>query len=373
MQARAIRWIATDDELTDELGRVGPGPLGLDSEADSLHRYPEKVCLVQISHGGRNALIDPLAGVDMGRLGPLLHDVGLRKILHGADYDLRVLHRDFGLELTGLFDTMIAARLVGERAFGLAALLQKYLDVTLDKKHQRADWSRRPLSPALLEYAATDTRHLEALVAELEPRLVALGRREWAEEEFRNLEVVRWTEKDRSEAYRRVKGSNALDRRELALLRELFALREREARERGRPPFRVMPDAVLLALAETRPSRVETLGSLRGLPRGWERGRRAESLLQAVRTAEGLAQEELPPLRLPRERPRISKAVEERLKRLCKERDRIAEELDLEPSVVASRSALEASIARVDRGEEPGPPEMRGWQARCLRPAFDAL
>ena len=202
MQSGSIAWIRETGNLSDTLAAVGAGPLALDTEADSLHHYPEKVCLVQLTFGGADHLVDPLAGVDLAPLGRILADRAVTKILHGSDYDLRVLHRDFGLELVGLFDTMIAARLTGERSFGLAALLETHFGIKLEKKFQRADWSLRPLTAEMESYAALDTRHLEALAGRLGEQLEQLGRTAWAEEEFRALEGVRWSAPDPEDAVR---------------------------------------------------------------------------------------------------------------------------------------------------------------------------
>jgi ribonuclease D len=147
--SRRIEWCRSSEELADWIDRIGSGPLALDTEADSLHHYPEKVCLIQLSFEDVDLLVDPLSGADPTLLRQALLDPALPKLLHGADYDLRILNRDYGLEFRGLFDTMIASRLVGTRKFGLAALLAEHFDVELNKSLQRADWSRRPLSEAM--------------------------------------------------------------------------------------------------------------------------------------------------------------------------------------------------------------------------------
>ena len=157
------KWIDDTESLVRELQRLGSDGFSVDTEADSMHHFQEKVCLIQISNPGVDLLIDPLAEIDLEMLGALLADPTSRKILHGADYDVRMLQRDFSFEIRGLYDTMIAARLAGESAFGLAALLDKYIGVKLDKQFQRADWSIRPLSGPMLQYASSDTHYLEEL------------------------------------------------------------------------------------------------------------------------------------------------------------------------------------------------------------------
>jgi ribonuclease D len=360
-------WCERTDRLRDRLREVGAGPLALDTEADSLHHYPEKICLVQLSFGGRDLLVDPLADVDMGLLSPVLEDAAVRKVLHGADYDLRVLDRDLGLRLRGVFDTMIAARLCGERRVGLAALLEQEFGVVLDKRFQRADWSRRPLTPEMERYAVLDTRHLLELADRLEQRLRELGRWEWAIEEFRLLETIRWVEPDTREAYRAVRGARTLDARGLAALRELFALREELARRADRPPFRVLHNDELLKLARARPRTAAGVETTLARRRGSGR-RHARAIVTAIERAECLPEEALPGPE-DRGRRRGPPRKPERLRRVMDARNRLADRLDLEHSVLATRAVLEGALERETRGEDPAEtPGLRRWQWGLLAP-----
>jgi len=350
-------WIRDTADLVTEMGRIGRGPLAVDTEADSLHHYPEKVCLLQLSHHGRDLLVDPLAGVDLRALGPLFADREVRKIFHGADYDLRLLHREYGLEVSGLFDTMIAARLTGERVFGLAAMLEARFAVRLDKRFQRADWSRRPLDGEMEAYAAADTRWLEPLAELLERGLLDLGRASWAAEEFRRVERVRWVERDDEDALRRVKGSATLDRRGLGLLAELVRYREQRARELDRPPFRILRDEVLLRLARHCRD-ASTLRSETARVTAREREGVAAALLRGLETAD----ERLPELRRGgAARPSADRV--ERLRRLARQREALAARLGLEPSVLATRQALGEWIDGVPPGRAES---LRTWQADLL-------
>jgi len=365
-----VEWIARTETLTGALADVGTGPLAVDLEADSFHHFREKVCLLQLSFSGRDLLVDPLAGVSLEPLRPLLQDRGVAKVMHGADYDLRLLARDHAMDVAGVFDTMIAARLTGERAFGLAALLEKHLGVRLDKSHQRADWSRRPLPPAMAAYAVEDTRHLPELAARLRARLAELGRLPWAEEEFRRQEGVRWVESTDPEPWRRIKGVSTLAPRELAALREVAALREEIARARDLPLFRVLRDEVAVELARRRPSSPAELGSISGLPRPFLSGAGTAALLSAIARAEALPPGALPEVRRG-VRIRVAAEFEERVKRLREARDRVAEALDLDPALLAPRGTLEAVAARELAGEPPAStPELRGWQAALLLPVW---
>lgn len=369
-----FEWIRDDRALADVLGRVGAGPMALDLEADSFHHYRESVCLIQLTLGGRHFLIDPLADLDPAALGPVLADRSVRKILHGADYDLRILHREYALRFEGLFDTMVAARLVGERSFGLADLLKTHLGVQVDKAHQRADWSRRPLPAAMLDYAVKDTAYLRELSDRLEGRLVELGRLGWVEEECRALEAVRWTRVDGdADAYLRVKGARALDRRGLTVLREVCAFRDARARRRDVALFRVMHDEVLVELSRRRPATEDDLQRVPRLPRTFRYGRGAQSLLQAVQRGR-----ECPRVDLPEPGPGMRKKPGSARKKLDREargkRDAVAAELDLDPSVLLSRKLLEPILDRIERNEPwSGVEGLRRWQAALLEDAFRDL
>jgi ribonuclease D len=366
---RDTQWIDRTEALDRALAQLPDGPLAFDLEADSFHHYRDQVCLVQLTWGQRTLLVDTLAGVSLAPLRAPLADPRRPILIHGADYDLRLLQRDHALSVRGLFDTMVAARLVGEPAFGLAALLDKHLGVSLDKTHQRADWSLRPLPAAMVEYAAADTRHLGELASLLERRLEELGRSWWAREEFERLEAMRWSPgPDDPEGWRKVKGSSGLDRLGLAVLRELVGERDSLARARDVPPFRVVRDEVLIELSRRRPVTREDLAAVPGIPRGIARAGTGERFLEAMGRGQALAPEDRPELRRSvRERP--SAEFEARVKRLRDARDGIAAELSLEPSLLAPRAVLEGIAARQEAGEDPaGGAELRRWQRQVLAP-----
>lgn len=366
------QWIQDDDALATAVASIGRGPVALDLEADSFHHYYEKVCLVQISFRSTDLLVDPLAGTAIGLLEPVLTDRSIRKILHGADYDLRILDRDFGLTIAGLFDTMIAARLTGEESFGLASLLERHLGIRLDKAYQKADWSKRPLPEEMLAYAVEDTRHLEELAEILDGRLRQLGRTGWAEEEFLLLEEVRWNGAAApDDGWLRVKGARTLDRRGWTVLRELHLLRDEKARKKDVPTFRVLRDAVLVALASRRPDRIGALKSIAGLPRPFRGGNGARELLAAVER--GMSAPKIEPVeRKKRRQPGTSSSSGYR--KLREGRDRIARDLDLDPTLLASRTVLEAILERVAAGESWTETQgLRRWQAEQLSPVLEGL
>lgn len=368
IEEQSIPRVIDDHEGVVRLAQsIRSGPLAVDTEADSYHHYREKVCLVQVSFGDDTAVVDALAGLDLEPLRPVLESPGVPKILHGADYDLRLLDRDLGLRIVGLFDTMVAARLVGERACGLAALLESRLGVRLDKRHQLADWSRRPLPEALLRYAAEDTRHLVALHRILEDRLVELGRLEWAREEFRRLEGVRGSvAPEDPEAYRDVKGAARLGRRGLAVLRELFAWRRETAQRRDVPPYRVAMDSTLIALAEHPPETVRDLSRAGGAIRALSRDESAEEIVARARRALETRPAEWPERRS-RSRGGVPGPAAARVRLLRDRRDRLAARLALEPSILATRATLEAIAMHLDDGRDwRTAPGVRRWQIDLL-------
>jgi ribonuclease D len=344
--------------------------IAVDTEGASFHRFIDRIYLLQISTRDRSAIIDPLPIGMPDQLGTILQDPDVEVVFHDADYDLRLLHQDYGWNVNHIFDTRISAQLLGIKAFGLAALLEQFFGVKLDKKHQRADWSLRPLTQGMLDYAAQDTKYLLDLRDELKSRLEKLGRMEWANEEFERLEGTKWEEEDSSLSFLRIKGARDLTRRELALLRELVPWRDSVAREVDRATFRVMGNEVLLDIARTAPKSVKDLSSLKGMPRGiLDRG--GHAILSAVQRGLEVAEEHLP--RFPRA-PKWEREddFDERVSKLKAVRDAAATRLSLDPGVLCSRERLEA-IARKrpsDDGDLRDNPGLRRWQVEVMGADF---
>ena len=361
-----MQLIRTEAELGALAGRLRSEPLlAVDTEAASFHRYLDRVYLLQISSREETAVVDPLATGGLGPIGDLLADPTIEIVFHDADYDLRLLNREYGYTAQTLFDTRIAAQLLNEPGVGLAALLEKYLDVRLDKRFQRADWSGRPLSPEMLAYAASDTHYLPRLRDILRQRLEERGRLGWAQEEFALLEDIRPTPPDQVEpGWLRLKGAKALRGRELAVLRELWEWREGTARRADRATFRILNNEPMLAMAKNPPADLAALKAIPGVSSD-QAERRGRELLAAIRRGLDLPESDLPRLtRPPRRVP--DQAYEERLERLKAARNRLAQEYDLAPGVVCPNGTLEA-IARLDPkttaalGEVT---ELRRWQLR---------
>lgn len=366
------RYVGTPADLAALMRRVASEPLvAVDTEAASFHRFVDRVYLIQLSSRRETAIIDPLTVGDVAALGSLLADPRVEVVFHDADYDLRILDRDCGFRARRLFDTRIAAQLLGEPAIGLAALLEKHLRVRLDKKFQRADWSRRPLPPEMLEYAATDTRHLPALRDTLRSALERGGRLAWAEEEFARLEGLRWAPPQvNGAAYLRVKGARLLSRRGLALLRELAHWRDAVAAELDRASFRVASNDALLTLASLAPRTHDALSPVGGLsPRLL--AERGGALLEAVERGLAVPEKELP--RFPRrERRESDPAFSQRVERLKVVRNAAAERLALDPGVLCPKGTLEAvaQAMPVAPAQLEAIPEMRRWQIQVLGTDF---
>jgi len=359
---------AAIDRFLDEISHVQE--LALDTEGASFHRFLDRIYLLQISTRDRSAIIDPLPIGSPEKLGKLLLDRNVETVFHDADYDLRLLHQDYGWHVTNLFDTRIAAQLLGIKSFGLAALLEQFFDVKLDKKHQRADWSMRPLTPDMLEYAAQDTRYLLQLRDQMKSELQRRGRWHWAEEEFARLEGTRWEAEEEMESFLRLKGARDLTRRELAVLREVVNWRDTVAAQLDRATFRVMGNEVLLELARRSPRSVSELSAIKGMPKGMvERG--GADIVASVRRGMEAPEEELP--KFPRgQRWNKDRDFDDRVGRLKVVRDQAATRLELDPGVLCSREKLE-NVARSGAKsieDLAAVPELRRWQIQEMGTGF---
>ncbi|HEX2780216.1 MAG TPA: ribonuclease D [Gemmatimonadaceae bacterium] len=345
---------------------AGATQLALDTEGASFHKFIDRVYLLQISTREQSAVIDPLPIGTPAGLGRMVEDPRVEVVFHDADYDLRLLQQDYGWHVRNIFDTRIAAQLLGYKAFGLAALLEKHFGVTLDKKHQRADWSMRPLTVDMLAYAAQDTMYLLDLRDRLHDELAKKGRLGWAKEEFARLEGTRWEPEDPSTGFMRIKGARDLDRRELAVFRELVQWRDALAKQLDRSTFRVVGNETLMDIARGRPEDAKALMAIKGMPRGIGE-RHASEILDALQRGLAVPEADLP--RFPRA-PRWDKDADfdARVSALRTVRDEAAKRLDLDPGVLGSRDRLEAIARRIPKSVEELAeiPELRRWQVEEL-------
>jgi ribonuclease D len=315
--------------------------LAVDTEGDSLHSYWPRVCLVQITADGVDYIIDPFA-IDTGPLAGPFADPAVEVIMHAAENDVRQLKRDFGFSFVNLFDTMVAARILGYPRWGLADLLRDAFGVELDKRFQRHDWAARPIVPAALTYAALDTHYLLALREKLGEELRVAGRADEAAEEFARLAAAPPADHGfDAHDFWRVRGAHDLDPAQRPLLRELYQVRDSEAQRSNRPPFKIMPDSALIAITRAAPHSQQELEAVPGVPLVIAR-RYGRLLLAAMRRADGQ-----PPLiqeRLPRDEVR-----ENRYEALRAWRNARAAARGVEGDVIVANSVLRALAAAAPR------------------------
>ncbi|TNE91843.1 MAG: hypothetical protein EP330_03850 [Deltaproteobacteria bacterium] len=277
--------------------------IGVDTESDSMFSYQEKVCLLQFSDSEADYIVDPLKIDDMSPLGEVMSNPDIVKVFHGADYDVVCMNRDYGFKIVNLFDTMVAAQFLAFDKLGLADLIGRFFGHEIEKKFQRHDWSRRPLHKEHLDYARGDTHWLLAIRELLIWRLQEAGRLTHVDEECALLEQREWTARpDDPHAYLRVKGSRDLKDGEKRILRRLYEWRDKVAAEGNRPPYKVVPDSVMVTLARKKPEDVDDLDRIFSKKSAMKR-RYGNELVAAV--AQGLEDDFEVPSRPP-SRPKAS-------------------------------------------------------------------
>jgi ribonuclease D len=347
--------------------------VSMDTEADGLHRYAAQVCLIQLSFSGENFIVDPLAGFSLTDFFEALSQKEL--IFQGADYDLRILKKSFGFRPQApVFDTMLAAQVLGYEKIGLAAQAEAFAGVVLSKCGQKADWSQRPLPERLLAYASDDTKYLETIAAAMTQKLQDLNRLDWHRECCqRVVKISGLPDKNENKETWRVKGSSKMAPEELVFLREIWKWREEEARRRDRPPFHILQNENLVELAVWRAKNPQM--PLREGPFFLKRIS-ADSfarLESALRFAQNIPQAKWP-LPLPKrewdpERP------DKKLEKLLAACKALATELKIESSFLASRAALTAVAKAQPRSIEAAMESggLMRWQAELLMPALERL
>jgi len=339
---------------------------GVDLEADSMYHFQEKVCLLQLATGERNVVVDTIALTDLSPLKPAFRSADIRKVFHGADYDVRCLYRDFDIRVGNLFDTQCACRFLGFKETSLESVVKRLFGVALDKKYQRKDWSRRPLPKEMLAYAATDVCHLLPLAQALEAELAAKDRLAWLGEECRLLSKVRPSMGEDGPLFLTCKGAGKLDTRSLAVLEQLLKLRRKLAQRKDRPLFKVFNHEALLLLAESRPAdlaELEKTGALSPV----QIERHSGDILAAIQKAMRLPAAELP--RYPFRKPRaVPAAVSDRIRVLRRWRETQARRLKIEPSLICSKAAM--GIIAERRPSKPEDladiTELRHWQRKAF-------
>ncbi len=363
--------IDTQQQLQWMVDTIGKAPvLGIDTEADSMHHYQEKVCLIQISDLTTDYIVDPLLVTDLSALAPIFADPNIVKIFHDCYFDVVSLRRDHGFTFQNLFDSMLGAQFAGMEAFGLASVIRTLFGHEIDKQYQRHDWAERPLLPQHLDYARGDTHFLAAIREYLIDKLTGLGRLHMLEEECTYLCSKTWSGRAKDPAaFMGIKGAKQLDEDGRRVLRALAEWREEEARRLDRPVFKTVPDDVLMQLAERRP---ESAAAVAGLLRPGSSLVRRWSVDFVKAITAGLADErDLPDEAAPR-RPRAERSPDdirvrdqEKLMVALKEwRSRVTRAQRLPPICVVSNGQFQeiARRAPTDLAALAGLGEMRKWQ-----------
>ncbi len=368
-----MRYVDDPKRLEDARAALASADtLAVDCEAAGFHRYSDRLCLLQVTCGACTYLFDPCALDPAPALEEPLRDPSVEVIMHGADFDLRLLDRDLGLRVRALFDTQIAASLLGVAGVGLQTLLRDRFGIRLSKKYQQADWARRPLPKPMLEYAARDTAHLEDLADELRRELLEAGRLEWAMEECRAMELVRFEPPPAGDPVLQLREARSLGAWEVDRLREALEWRDRIARERDRAPFRIAGNRTLVDAAQSNPSTVEELAELGGMNTALARERGGELIrrFQSVNRTPAGALTGYPHEAAYKNGPsrRLGPRVEERLTRLKAVRNATAERLGVDRGTLLSNAVLEAIAAAApsQREELTALGGIRQWQSDVL-------
>ena len=369
MQLEPPAYIETTEELTQWVNRLDDQSLiAVDTESDSFHHYQEKVCLIQMTACGEDVLIDPLAIDDISCLAPVFNDPNRIKIFHDAGYDLVCLGRDFGFEFQGLFDTMLASRLIGAKRFGLASLLKENFDFEADKTLQRSDWAKRPLSSKQIRYARFDTHFLLQITEMLTEQLKEKGRWSWAEEDFARLPAIAKLVGARSpandpEGFWRIKGIRGMTPPVIGRIKALYLARDTIAQRIDRPAFKVFNNDLIVALAKKPPKTLGELGPRPGLRKpGVDRF--GPEILTALENSEPFTGEAPKNTKRRRSGRFMDPHARQRYESLRELRKSVAAEYELDPEVMMGNATLEEFAQTPPKSpEEVGiNKDIKGWR-----------
>lgn len=311
--------------------------VGVDLEGDGMYHFREKICLIQLSDGVSDWIIDPLKVKKIDKLAPVFFDPKILKIFHGADYDIKSLYRDYGIVVNNLFDTEIAARFAGLRLSGLDHLMMDFLGVKTEKKYQKKDWSVRPLPMDMLDYAAMDSRYLIEIFEILKFRLLKLKRLDWVYEESSNISEARFVKKTEVPYFTSFKGAGKLDRRSLAVLEGLLKFRYSIARKKDKPLYKVIPNKTIIKIAERKAEKENELKSIMS-PGHYKRfGSRISGIVQNAMVMPSSGLPSYPKKKKPKHFNHFSS---QRSQYLRKWRTDKSEELNLEPGIVLNNNLV---------------------------------
>ncbi len=340
--------------------------IGVDLEADSMHCFKEKICLIQIATAKQAFLIDPFEFKEISPFLKVLENHDTIKVFHGADFDIRSLDRDYHTRVNNLFDTEIACRFLGIKERGLGALLKRYFTVDSNKKYQKANWSKRPFSQGMVEYSVMDVAFLTKLYETILQQLVDKGRLSWAKEEFEIQEEVRYEDNHQSPLFKKFKGAGKIENRSLAVLENLLQLRMQIAEKKDQPLFKIMSNSSLIAMANEKPETIDQILKIRALsPR--QSDMYGKFCVEAIMKAMDLEQDKLP-LYPKSKRPKRDVEVQNRIKQLKKMREKLSSSMGIEPGFLLNNAVI-SSIALT----MPDTPEnllnienIRRWQVETI-------
>lgn len=367
--------ISSNEELKQQCRHLETHQqIAMDLEADSMHHFKERVCLVQVADPDSHYLIDPLAITDFSPLKPLCENPKITKVFHGADFDIRSLDRDFNIRIRNLFDTEIACRLLGIQKRSLAALLKKHFNLCLDKRFQRTDWSQRPLSDEMIAYSINDVANLLELAEILKKKLIDSGRLSWAMEEFELQTQVRYDRNDETPLFMKFKGAGKMGRESLAVLEPLLQLRATIAEQKNLPLFKVMGAESIAKLTARKPQTMQELKQSNALsPK--QIAMYGERCLKAIAHGRSTSRDKMP--LYPRKKaPDGQPAIPERINALKNLRESLSHKTGIEPGFLMSNATITAIAAARPSCEE----ELlqingtRQWQVELLgRDVIDIL
>jgi len=341
--------------------------IAVDLEADSMYHFKEKVCLIQLATEKISVVVDPLQIEDLSPLSPLFSNPDIKKVFHGADYDVRSLYRDFKIKINNLFDTELACRFLGIKETGLKAVLKMFFEVNIDKKYQKKDWSKRPLPEEMIEYASKDVIYLLPLAKILIDKLEEIDRLSWVLEECHNLSKVRSILSDEEPLFLKFKGAGRLKSRSLAVLEALLQYRKSVAEKKDKPLFKIIGNDSILKIATARPVTLRRLKNVNALS-GRQISIHGNDLIKVMADALKITERELPVY--PRKTmSTMPSQVLERITVLKSWRDSKARALDMDPGILCNNALITAIAVKnpEDKKSMGTINEMKNWQ----KTAFD--
>lgn len=340
--------------------------IGVDLEADSMHCFKEKICLIQIATSREAFLIDPFEIKEVSPFIEVLETADVIKVFHGADFDIRSLDRDYQAKVKNLFDSEIACRFLGIKERGLGALLKRYFNLDVDKRYQKVNWSKRPLKQDMIDYSVGDVANLTELHDIIQERLEEKGRLAWAEEEFELQTKVRYENNHVLPLFKKFKGAGKLDNRSLAVLENLLLMRVSIAQKKDQPLFKIISNAALMTMAYEKPDTIDKILKTRVLSKK-QADMYGAHCVDAITRAKQMQFKDLPSYPKTR-RPRRDAKIQERIERLKKIREKLSQTLGIEPGFLLNNSVI-GTIAF----QNPATPEalldienMRHWQVEAI-------